>query len=121
MPAFKVQLEIGAGETFRWTARWRTGASREAAVPVDLTDWSGRLQVRGTVQSPDVLLELSTDGGGITLGADGAIELYLSHTDTAALTWQQGVFHLELTAPNGDVFRKLAGAVRVSPEIVRDA
>ena len=89
-------------------------------IPVDLTGCTARMQVRTAVSSQAVLLSLTTENGGITLGgAAGTIALYISDADTAALHWAAGVYDLEIEFPNGDVVRRLYGSVSVSPEITR--
>jgi hypothetical protein len=67
-----------------------------------------------------VLKELTTANGGITLGgAAGTIDLFISATDTAGFAWESGVYDIELIQPNGEVQRKIEGAVVVSPEVTR--
>lgn len=88
--------------------------------PIDLTGCSARMQVRSSVDSADVLLELTTANGGIMLGgALGTIDLYVSDEDTTALGWTAGVYDLELEYSNGEVVRRLFGSVYVSPEVTR--
>lgn len=113
----KVKLFIDQGATFRKRLVWSTGTP---AVPVDLTGYTARMQIRADIASPTVLHELTTENGGITLGgATGQIDLYISAAATAAFAWQAGVYDLELVAPNGDVTRLIEGTVQVSREVTR--
>lgn len=119
MAAFKVRLTLLQGETYRKTLTWKVG---KPALPVDLTGCSARMQVRSTVDSPVVLLALSTDDGRIVLGGPaGTVQLLLSATETAALAWRQAVYDIEIEWPDGTVRRLAQGAIVVSPEVTRGA
>lgn len=119
MAASKLKLEILQGATYRKRLTWKAGTP---AVAVDLTGYTARMQVRGEIEDVTFLIELTTENNRITLGgAAGTIDLYISAADTEALTWETGVYDLELIAPglNGDVIRLVSGAVSVSPEVTR--
>lgn len=93
---------------------------RSAGVPVDLTGATARLQVRGDIDSPDVLLELTTEDGGIQLGGvTGTVRRYLNAAGTSALTWTEGVYDMEIVLATGAVRRLLAGSAAVSREVTR--
>lgn len=53
-------------------ARWSLGVNLcdEADTPVDLTGYTAKLEVRYRADSPNVLLEASTENGRITLGGE---------------------------------------------------
>ena len=113
----KLKFTIYQGATFPKRLRWRDKA---AGTPIDLTGCTARMQVRAEIGSPTVLLELTTENGGITLGGTaGTIDLYVGATATAAFTWEGGVFDLEIEFPGGDVRRLAQGTVSVSPEVTR--
>jgi hypothetical protein len=63
--------------------------------PVDFTGSTARLQVREKYSSADTLIELTTENGGIELGDNGSIQLSISATDTAELSFSRGVYDLE--------------------------
>jgi len=91
-------------------------------VPINLTGYSARMQVRQKYSSPDPLLSLSTLDGSITLGgALGTIHAKATASMTQALTIKQGVYDLELVPPSGagDAFRLVEGIVIVTPEVTR--
>lgn len=114
---FKYRIEIVQGATLRDTVTWRAG---EPSAPVDLTGCTARMQVRDKIASPTVLLELTTENGGISLGGTaGTVTLYLDDEATAAITWTAGVYDLEIVLADGDVRRFLAGVVVVLPEVTR--
>lgn len=92
--------------------------------PVDYTGCSARMQVRQQIASPDVLLTFSTtpeEGQGrITLGADGSVQLHLSHAQTSDIQWSEAVGQMEVTFSNGDVERHFEICLCVDPEGTRD-
>ena len=116
----KLKFMIYQGATFRKRLRWTNKAT---GTPLDLTGCKARMQVRAEVESTEVLLELTTENGGITLGGTaGIIDFYVGATATAAITWTSGVFDLEIVHPGAlpdDVTRLAQGTVSVSPEVTR--
>lgn len=115
--AARHRLLIEQGATFRKHFLWTDAAN----VPIDLTNCTARLQMRECVDSPDVLLELTTENGGIALGGTaGTIDLLVEDAATSALTWDTGVWDLEIQfGVLGDVVRLLQGGVVVSKEVTR--
>jgi hypothetical protein len=86
--------------------------------PLDLTGFTGRMQIRPSVKSDTTLVSLTTENGGMTLDSGGGIALLISSTATAALTFTKGVYDLELV--NGStVYRLVGGDITVSPEVTR--
>jgi hypothetical protein len=113
-------LTIYQGATFRISWTWKSGASAAAAVPVDLTGCTARAQIRATVESPNTLLELTTENGRIALGgAAGTVALYVSDEDTATLPAGKARWDLEIVWLDGDVTRLFGGPVVVSAEVTR--
>ena len=113
----KFKFTIYQGATFRKRLRW---SDKATGTPIDLTGCRARMQVRAEIGSPTVLLELTTENGGITLGGTaGTVDLYVGATATAAFAWEGGVFDLEIVHPGGDVTRLAQGTVSVSPEVTR--
>ena len=113
----KRKLTILQGATFRKRWTWKPGG-----VPMDFTGCKARMQVRAEIGSTVVLLELTTENGGIVLGAEpGTIDLYISAIDTAVITWENGVFDLEIQYAAGpdEVDRLIYGTVTVSREVTR--
>ena len=113
----KRKLTILQGATFRKRWTWKPGG-----VPMDFTGCKARMQVRAEIDGTVVLLELTTENGGIALGAEpGTIDLYIGATQTAAITWESGVFDLEIQYAAGvdEVERLIFGSVTVSREVTR--
>lgn len=112
----KIKLTIYQGATFRKRLVWKA----PDGTPIDLTGCTARMQVRSEVESAVVLLNLTTENGGITLGgATGTIDLLSADDETAAITWDGGVWDLEIAHPGGDVTRLAQGSISVSPEVTR--
>jgi len=84
----------------------------------NLSSYSGKMQVRKRVTSTDVMVELSTTNGKMTLNSSGEIALALTATETAALT-DSGVYDLELTSSGGAVERVVEGNFNLIPEVTR--
>lgn len=114
---WRQKLEILQGQTLDDLKTWKAG---DPPVPVDLTGCTARLQIRERIDSPGILLELTTENGGIELGGTaGTIRTRMSAAETAALTWRSGVYDMEIEFPGGIVRRVLAGSAVVSPEVTR--
>lgn len=119
----RIRLAIYKGATFRKRITWKTGTSAANAVAVNLTGYTAHLQVRSTVDSSTVLLDLTTENGGIVLGGSaGTIDIVIDETVTQGLTWDSAVYDILLTAGGGgDVTRLFGGTVTVAPAVTRSA
>lgn len=112
----KLKLTIYQGATFRKRLTWLDSSK----APIDLTGCTARMQVRAEVESPDVLLSLTTENDRITLGGiTGTVDLFVTDEDTALIDWAGGVFDIEIGHANGDVTRLAQGSIAVSPEVTR--
>lgn len=97
-----------------------SGGILEYNQPIDMTSVSAVLQVRETIDSPTVLLELSTQNGGIVIDVpNSTITIYMSAASTSLLTWEKGVYSLELTFYDGTVIPILEGQAIVYKEVTR--
>lgn len=114
MPAAKYKIKIEQGATYRKQFTWKAGG-----VPVDLTGYTGRMQIRPDVTSSTIIADLTTENDGITIEANGVFNVFISATDTANLNFDTAVYDLELIAPSGDVQRMLEGDVSLSLEVTR--
>lgn len=127
MAAARRNLRCEQGADFDPVITWRTASSEGASgTPVDLTGWDARMQVRATISSDDVILELTKDNGKITLGGpDGTIALLLSGAETAEIPLTNPdkeakyYYDLELVSPTGAIKRLIRGRFKVSPEVTR--
>lgn len=106
---------VEQGATFDIVLTWKD-AKRDL---IDLTGWTAKLQVRDYPGSGDVLLEMSTENGQIVLGGvAGTIRLVLSMTETAALSFNDGKYQLELYPPASQAERLLKGRFIIDKEVV---
>lgn len=117
MTPAQLDLTIYQGATFRKSFTWQTG---DPLTAVDLTGCTMRMQIRERRDATEVIVELTSENGGITITPlTGQFALYLSATATAALAVTKAVYDLEIVFANGDVVRFLQGKVTVSPEVTR--
>jgi hypothetical protein len=88
-------------------------------VAVNLTGYTARMQVRETAESGTILLDLTTENGGIALGGSaGTVTLTATATQTAAIAAGEWVYDIELV--NGaTVTRLLQGCFAVDAEVTR--
>lgn len=103
------------GATFTREITWLDAEG----VPVDLTNYSARMQVRATAASSTTLVSLTSPSSGITLGGTaGTITLTITATATAAITAGCYVYDLELV-DGATVYRILQGDFTVDAEVTR--
>ncbi len=115
-PAGIYNIICDQGATNTRTLTWRT----EAGALVNLSGYTGRMQVRADHDSTTTILSLTTANGGITLGgALGTILITVSSTESATLTPGEYVYDLELVAAGGEVTRLVQGTFLVRPEVTR--
>ena len=114
-----LDLDMWQGASWDYTLTWQTGG-----VPVNLTGYNARMQVRESHASSTAVLSLVA-GTGITLGGTaGTIILEATAVQTAAISAQppgpqQYVYDLELVSPASIVTRLVEGRVLVYPEVTR--
>lgn len=87
----------------------------------DLTGYSGRMQVRSTVDSISTLMSATTGTGEITINAPGGMVMVEVGADvTQAMTWNVGVYDLEVfTATPANVIRLVEGFASLNKEVTR--
>lgn len=121
MAAFKENLVIEQGATYERTWKWTTGTGKNKAA-VDLTGCTARMHIRETVESTNVLHELSTANGEIILGGvDGTVKVLLAYETTRDFIFVDGVYDIEIEqAPLHRTRRILQGKVKISQNVTRD-
>ena len=113
-----LNLTMYQGASFDYNLVWNTTEGTVTS-PVDLTNWSARMQMRVSYNSTDTALSL-TSGTGITLGGTaGSILLEATATQTAAIEAGPYVYDLELVSPASVVTRLVEGTMIVDPEVTR--
>jgi tRNA threonylcarbamoyladenosine modification (KEOPS) complex Pcc1 subunit len=114
--AAKYDIVMDQGATFSRAITWQDSQ----AVPVNLTGYTARMQVRDEVDSSTSALSLTTENSRISLGgAAGTIALLVSATDTAAVAAGEYVYDLELVSGSGTVTRLIQGCFTVDAEVTR--
>ena len=101
------------GATFR---RIISVVNADDSLP-DYSSSTARMQVRPTVESPTIIIDLATTNGRITL-EDNTITLNIGANDTATLPIGTYKYDLEITT-YPEVIRLVQGSFRVSPEVTR--
>lgn len=98
---------------------YTSGGILEYNSPVNLTGYTGRLQLRPKVNSDTVLLELTTENGGIALDTiKSTITLLATAAQTQDLTFSSAVYSLEMIKA-GEVSQLITGSVTLIKEVTR--
>lgn len=80
-------------------------------VAVDLSDYTADMQVRSAADSATVVIEFTTENGGLILnGVTGQVEIFMSAEDTAALDLGEFVYDLNIRSHAGWVTKILRGS-----------
>ena len=90
--------------------------------PVDLTGYSGEMDIREKVEDSATLLEMKTSDSTMVLGGTaGTIQLIRNATATAALNFDRAVYDLELYPATvvADAIGLLRGQVFFKKEVTR--
>ena len=91
-----------------------------AKQPVDLTGATAQMQGRLRVGAGTTLFDWSVSGGQITIdGPAGAVKVSVPASQTRTLSFDVGVYDLEITESDGTVLRVLEGVVELSKEVTR--
>lgn len=114
MKSGKYNFVCQQGSTFSEQLIWSIDQN-----PVDLTTYTARMQVREKYKSPNYILNLTTENGGITLGGDdGTIDIDINSTTTSNIVAKEYVYDIELIS-SSVVTRLLEGKFIVTPEVTR--
>ena len=112
-----LNLIIYQGATFRRVITLTDDDSN----PIVLFGAEARMQIRPSVDSDTVLLELTADDGSAVISdpVNGEITLLVDADTTAALTFTSAVYDLEVQYIDTTVDRLLMGKVKLSKEVTR--
>lgn len=103
------------GATFTRNIHWKDADGN----PVDVTDYSARMQVRQKYTSTSTVLSLVSPTNITLGGGSGTVVVTASASATAAITAGDYVYDLEMVASNGVVTRLLQGTFVLRPEVTR--
>ena len=122
MAAGKYSFVIEQGTTTNFNILYQDSSKNY----INLTGYEARMQLRSSISSPTVYLQLSSslnsDGTGITVSPSGSINIYISSCTSSLLTFDQAVYDLEIYSGSGAcpyVIRLLEGNVKLSKEVTR--
>lgn len=126
METAKYDLKCKAGTTFRKQFTFKTRHDNLW----DFTGYTARMQVRESIDSDTVLVELTTEYessppsgsayGTITIDVDTAtINLFISDEYTSTFAAGSYVWDIELISPGGYVDSPLEGKFKVTGEVTR--
>lgn len=98
---------------------YTTGGVLEYNQPVNLTGYTGRMQIRPKIDSSEVILELTSANGRIVIDAiNSTISMLVNPEDTALLNFTSAVYSMELI--NGaDVVPFITGGISLVKEVTR--
>lgn len=90
--------------------------------PVNITSYTGALQLRSLPDDPTAVLTLTTENGGISItGATGLVSIHATAVQTRAIDDGTYYYDLEISSPASPavVTRLIQGQAVVSPEVTR--
>jgi len=92
----------------------------ESYIPWDFTDYTARMQIRRTIESSTVMIELTTENDGIefTNPSVGELTVRMTAEQTADLT-SSGVYDLEIISDTDEVSRLIQGNFTLNLEVTR--
>jgi len=86
--------------------------------PSIITGYTARCTIRKNWHSTTSIAELTTANGGcVVVEADASVQLIVTAAATAAFTFVDAVYDVELVPPGGDIVRLLQGSIHLSREI----
>jgi hypothetical protein len=130
MPAGRYSFTIEQGATTNFEIQYKDSNS----TPINLTGYTGRMQIRPTVDSTTVYLTLSSslnaDGTGLNFSGSngttpltsGSIGIYIASCTSSMLSFDTAVYDLEIYSGSGGcpyTIRLLEGQIKLSKEVTR--
>lgn len=130
MAAGRYSFTIEQGATTNFEIQYKDSGSN----PIDLTDYTGRLQIRSTFaqDSGSLYLTLSSslnpDGTGLNFSgsngatppSSGSIGIYIAACTSSLLTFDTALYDLEIYSGSSDcpyTVRLLEGTIKLSKEV----
>ena len=105
-----ITIRKGTTQAFGW-------AVLRAGQRVPLTGWTVRAQVRSEVDSNTVLHEFSSAAGNAR--TDNGYVIIESDVDSETWTWENGVYDVRATDPDGNVLAVAEGSIKVRRSVTR--
>jgi hypothetical protein len=115
MSAAKQNLVIDQGADWFITFTYKDAAG----LPINLTGFSSKMQLRTNHSDSVAVLSLSS-GEGMTIDSLlGKISVHATATQTGAIAFGDYFYDLEITSSGGVVTRLIEGRISVSPQVTR--
>lgn len=112
--AGRYDFTIDQGSTFAMSIQWRNGN-----VPVDLTGYKGRMQIRYNNANGALACNLDDTNGGLLVDMfRGTVNIYIDAETTAKINVLPCVYDLEMVKDEY-VERILEGKITISPEVTK--
>lgn len=90
-----------------------------AGEPISLVGLTARMQIRPYKGSSDVMVSITSAGGGIVLGGTAGTVRVVILTAQTSLIVSDGYYDIELVDGSGEVDRFLEGAIKLNPEVTQ--
>lgn len=117
MPAGNYDITIEQGATWYRPFQW---FEADGTTPIPVAGYLARMMIRHSYGDPSPQVSLDSDTiGGIVLSAPNHIDVTITAVQTAAMTAKNGVWDLELVAPDGTVKRFLKGTMTLDLEATK--
>ena len=119
MSAGKAYFTLEQGVDCPVVVTWYTDETE--TTPVDLTNYTARMQARLTHADTATLFDITSGASEITLGGTAGTIAFpgLTATLTAAMTFDTGVYDLEVIDSGGLVTRLIQGDIVLTKETTR--
>ena len=115
MTAVNYNIICEQGATFKRNILYKSDNN----LPINLTGYTARMQVRNDYSSPTFIIELTTENGRIALGGvNGTIDLTIPANLTTLFIAGVYIYDLELIN-NSDVYRLIQGTFTVNAEVTK--
>ena len=117
---YNITCEQGSTFSRVITVEYPDPNDASSMLPFNFTGYTGRMQIRRTIESSVVMIELTTANSGIqyTNAASGELTVRMTAVQTAALE-TSGVYDLEIISSGGLVSRVIQGTFSLSLEVTR--
>jgi hypothetical protein len=121
MAAGRYSFVIEQGSTLNFSIVYNDSNGQ----PVDLSQYSAKMQIRQTYSSPPLLTlssSLNADGTGLNMSSavSGTIGIYIASCTSSLLTFNEALYDLDIISGSGNcpvVNRILEGKVKLSKEV----
>lgn len=96
---------------------YTSGGYLQYNTPHDLADYTARMSIKTKVGGTELVALTSVDGDIVIDNTEKTITILISATDTAAYTWLNGYYELEMVSGDSEVTQLLTGRITVEREI----